>query len=158
MTLSTSRALSSASKSGFNTPAWPTRASTAVPPRAGLGTVATGWHATIATSTIPATRSRRNDLLRMSRHPDVAQRAQKERGGQHPRGPVDLPLQPAAGAISAAQPITATADGAAQPGRLRRLEEDSGHQQDGQHDLDDDQRVLDLSHLSSGTAPRWLSS
>src|SRR5712664_578288 len=146
MTLSTSRALSSASNSGFSTPARPTSASTAVPPRAGLGTVATGWHATSATSTMPATRSRRNDLLRMSRHPDVAQRAQKKRDRQHPRGPVDLPLQPAAGAVPAAQPVTAAADGAAEPGRLRRLEQNAGHQQDGQHDLDDDQRVLDLRH------------
>src|SRR5713101_4487302 len=158
MTLSTSRALSPGSKSGFNTPAWPTSASTAVPPRAGLGTVATGWQAASATSTMPATRSRRNDLLRMSRHPDVAQRAQKKRDRQHPRGPVDLPLQPAAGAVSAAQPVTAAADRAAEPGRFRRLEQNAGHQQDGQHHLDDDQRVLDLGHVLSGSGPRWPSS
>src|SRR5712691_7549992 len=38
-----SRALALASNRGLNTDAWPTSASIAVPPWAGLGTVATGW-------------------------------------------------------------------------------------------------------------------
>src|SRR6267378_6038861 len=158
MTLLTSRALSSAWKSGFSTPAWPTRASTAVPPRAGFGTVATGWQAASARVAritahsksppprVPATKSRGDELLRMCRDPDVGERADQEGGGQHPRSPVDLPLEPTAGAIPAAEPIAATADCAAEACCLRRLDENAGHQKDGQHRFGDDQRVLDLCH------------
>ena len=42
--------------------------------------------------------------------------------------------------------IAATTDGAAQPRCLRSLHEHAGHQENGQRDLDDDQRVLDLRH------------
>src|ERR1700682_1430794 len=101
MMLLTSRVLSTDSKSGLRTPAEPTSASTAVPPRAGFGTVATGWHppSARATAAIAAVRSR---LLEMGSHPDEGQRADQEGGGEHPRRPVDLALQAAARAVPAA--------------------------------------------------------
>src|ERR1700716_2030502 len=107
MRLSTSRVLSTDSKSGLRTPAAPTSASTAVPPRAGFGTVATGWHPTRARATAaPAAVSSR--LLEMGSHPDEGQRADQEGGGEHPRRPVDLALEPAAGGIPAAAPRAPT--------------------------------------------------
>src|SRR5579872_301130 len=103
MTLSTSRVVSSCSNSGLSAPGVPTSASTAVPPRAALGTVAIGWHAatrsTAVTATaIPAAWLRRA-LLRMSRHPDVGDRADEKGGRDDPGGPVDLALQAPARAV-----------------------------------------------------------
>src|SRR5260370_17716457 len=106
MGLGTSRALWRAPKGGFSAPARRTSASTAVPPRAGFGAVATGWHATSATSTIPPTRSRRTDLLRMSRPPAVAQRAEQQRDREHPRAPLHPALPPPSRAATAPPPST----------------------------------------------------
>src|ERR1700682_5948667 len=113
MRLSTSRVLSTDSKRGLRTPAAPTSASTAVPPRAGFGTVATGWHPPSARATV-ASAAANSRLLEMGSHPDEGQRADQEGGGEHPGRPVDLALEPAAGVIPAAAPITATADGSAE--------------------------------------------
>src|ERR1700687_827455 len=103
MRLSTSRVLSTDSNRGLSTPAAPTNASTAVPPRAGFGTVATGWHPARARATAaPAAVNSR--LLEMGSHPDEGQRAHEEGGAEHPRRPVDLALQPAAGAARGTAP------------------------------------------------------
>src|SRR5665213_1725129 len=117
MTLSTSRVVASTSNSGFSTPGAPTSASTAVPPRAGFGAVATGWQpksTTAASATAAASR-----LLRMSGQPvgdpDVGNRADQERAGKDPRRPVDLALQPTARPITSAQPAIAASDSATQP-------------------------------------------
>src|ERR1700693_5845535 len=114
MTLSTSRVLSTDSKSGFSTPAAPTSASMAVPPRAGFGTVATGWHPTSATTiaAIAAMRCRLPEITGSQRGED--DRADQERDGQHPCGPVDLALQAAARAIPASAPLSASADRSAE--------------------------------------------
>src|SRR5258708_32010829 len=103
MRLSTSRVLSTDSKSGLSTPAAPTSASTAGPPRAAFGTVATGWHPTRARTTAAAA-AVNSRLREMGSHPDEGQRADQEGGGEHPGRPVDLALQPAAGAINPAPP------------------------------------------------------
>src|ERR1700674_798401 len=101
MTLSTSRVLSTDSNSGFRTPAAPTRASTAVPPRAGLGTGATGWHPTRATVTAAiAAMSRRLPEITGSQRCEH-DRADEESDDQDPRGPVDLALQAPTGAVAA---------------------------------------------------------
>src|SRR5258707_8888646 len=94
MTLSTSRVLSTVSKSGLSTVALPTNASTAVPPRAGLGTVATGWHPINTSTSAAAPVASR--LREMRSHPDEGKRTDQEGGDQHPGGPVDLALEPAA--------------------------------------------------------------
>src|SRR5579864_779857 len=109
MTLSTSRVLSSVSKSGFRTVAAPTRASTAVPPRAGFGTVATGWHATRVNAAAKAAAVRR---LREIMCPHVRQydRAHQERRRQHPGRPVDLALQPASCPVASAKAVPPAAD------------------------------------------------
>src|SRR5216684_5916765 len=101
MTLSTSRVLSTDSKSGFSTPAAPTRASTAVPPRAGFGTVATGWHPTSATTTAAsaAMRCRLPEITGSQRGED--DRAHEEGDDQDPCRPVDLALEAAAGPVAA---------------------------------------------------------
>src|SRR6266849_1995029 len=104
MRLSTSRVLSLDSKSGLSTAACPTRASMAVPPRAGFGTVATGWQ---ATSTRSAANAAIESLLEMRRHPNVGDRAHQEGDHEDPGGPVDLALEAAPGAITAAQPAVA---------------------------------------------------
>src|SRR5947199_199718 len=118
MRLSTSRVLSFDSKSGLSTVAWPTSASTAVPPRAGFGTVATGWHPMRARTAANAAAARL--LSRMRRHPDVGDRADQEAGHEYPRRPVDLPLQAASRPVAAAQPVATTADCASRPRRLGR--------------------------------------
>src|ERR1041384_121878 len=101
MTRLTSRVLSFVSNSGLRTVAWPTSASTAVPPRAGFGTVATGWHPTSARAAANAAAA---DLRpRMRRHPDVRDRADEKAGDQDPGGPVDLPLETASRPVAAAQ-------------------------------------------------------
>src|SRR5260370_16703894 len=105
MMLSTSRVLSTDSKSGFRTPAAPTSASTAVPPRAGFGTVATGWHPTSATTiaAIAATRGRLPEITGSQRGED--DRAHHERNDQAPGRPLDLPLQSAPPAIPPPLPV-----------------------------------------------------
>src|SRR2546427_11932928 len=119
MRLSTSRVLSFDSKSGLSTVAWPTSASTAVPPRAGFGTVATGWHPMRARAAANAPGARL--LSRMRRHPDVGDRADQEAGHEYPRLPVDLPLPSASPSPVAAQPLTSPADIASRPlGHWRR--------------------------------------
>src|SRR5436309_1799988 len=109
----TSRVLSLVSNSGFSTVACPISASTAVPPRAGLGTVATGWQP--ASARAAANAAAIMGLMEMSRHPDVGDRADHERDNEHPGRPVDLALEAAARAVSAAEPGVSTADRAAQP-------------------------------------------
>src|SRR5712692_1904856 len=112
MALSTSRALSFSSNSGFNTLAVPISASTAVPPRAGRVAVVIGWHAVSAstviaaaakgpTAGIPATWSREESLPAMSGHPDVGERANKEGDDQNPSGPVHLTLESPPGTVPA---------------------------------------------------------
>src|SRR3989442_15401337 len=113
MTLSTSRGLSHSPKRGLRTPARPASASTAVPPRAGLGAVATGTQLANATA-INAVAPARN-LLGMCRHPDVGDRTDEEGRGQHPCGPVDLALEAATCAVPTAQSVAAAADRATQP-------------------------------------------
>src|ERR1700682_3327770 len=149
MTLSTSRVLSTDSKSGFSTPADPTSASTAVPPRAGLGTVATGWHATSATATaaVAAMSRRLPEITGSQRGED--DRADEEGDDKHPRGPVDLALQAAAGAVSAAVPVPPSADSSAKARRLGRLDQDARHQQEREDGLGDDERLDELSHGTS---------
>src|SRR5689334_3167623 len=211
MRLSTSRELALVSNSGLSTDAWPTSASTAVPPRVAFGTVATGWHpARARTAASAATEARPRDLgerfddpgepdsgeatssgasassmreraaqkpnpkmaarapkirrgplrprLRltgeMRRHPDVGDRADEERGDQDPRGPVDLALEPAPGAIPAAEPVAAAADRPAEARRLGCLYQHAGHQEHREHGLRDDQRVLELSHGTGRFYPR----
>src|SRR2546426_2269308 len=110
--LLTSRVLSLVSKSGLSTVGCPTRASTAVPPRAGFGTVATGWHP--ASARAAANAAARNLRLEMRRHPDVGDGADQEAGDQDPRRPVDLALEAAPRAVPAAQPVPAASDGAAE--------------------------------------------
>src|ERR1700693_3535605 len=109
MTLLTSLVLSTDSKSGFRTPAAPTSASTAVPPRAGLGTVATGWHPTRTTTAPNAAVSRRLSEITGSQRGEN-DRAHEEGDDQDPCGPVDLALETPASAISAAGPVAATAN------------------------------------------------
>src|SRR5713226_4127555 len=144
MTLSTSRVLSTVSKSGFSTLAPPTNASTAVPPRAGLGTVATGWHP-ISTSTSAAAPVA-NRLREMRSHPDERERADQEGGDQHPGGPVDLALEATAGAIPTARSVAAPADCPPKSRCLGRLDQHAGHEKDREDGLCDDERLLDLSH------------
>src|SRR5712692_1411276 len=156
MALSTSLALSFSSKSGFNTLAVPISASAAVPPRAGGVAGGMGWHAISAstviaaanspTAGIPATSSREASLPAMCGHPDVGERANEEGDDQDPGGPVDLALEPPPGPVPATQPVAPTADRSAQARGLGRLHEHAGRQQNGQHDLDDDERVPDSIH------------
>src|SRR5436309_15041780 len=136
MRLSTSRVLSFESKSGLSTVAWPTSASTAVPPRAGFGTVATGWHPMRARA---AANAAARLLSRMRRHPDVGDRADQEAGHEYPRRPVDLPLQAASSPVAAAESIAATADRASKPRRLGRLGQHTEHEEQRQHGLRDDE-------------------
>src|SRR5712664_230998 len=145
MRLSTSRVLSTDSKSGLSTPAAPTSASTAVPPRAAFGTVATGWHPTRARTTAAAA-AVNSRLREMGSHPDEGQRADQEGGGEHPGRPVDLALQPAAGAITAAAPVAASSDRSSEARGFWRLDQDARHQEDRENGLRDDERLLDLSH------------
>src|SRR5262245_9678767 len=133
MSRSTSRVLSLVSNSGFNTVACPSRASTAVPPLAGLGTVATGWHPARARAAANAAAA--SALLEMRRHPDVGDRADKESADEDPGGPVNLPLQATPGSVAAAQARVAAADRAAEAGSLRRLDEHARHQEHRQHRL-----------------------
>src|SRR5438128_2561176 len=121
-----------------------TRAPTAVPPRAGFGTVATGWHATSARATANA--AARSLLRKMRYHPDVGHRADQERHDQDPCRPVDLALETATRAVATAQPITAAADGAAKTRRLGRLDQDARGEKHGEHSLRNDQGVLELGH------------
>src|ERR1700694_4138255 len=152
MTLLTSRVLSTVSNNGFKTPAAPTSASTAVPPRAGLGTVATGWHpARTSTAASAAVDSR---LREMRFHPDEGHRADQEGGDQHPRGPVDLTLQAAARAIPAAAPVAAASDRPPQARRFGRLGQHARHQEQREYGLCEDERRLDLSH---GTGRFYLA-
>src|ERR1700686_3855677 len=113
MTLSTSLVLSTDSKSGLRTPAAPTSASTAVPPRAGFGTVATGWQPRRTTTAASAAVSRRlSEITGSQRGED--DRTHEEGNDQDPGRPVDLALQAAACPIPAAAPVAATADRAAE--------------------------------------------
>src|ERR1700694_926481 len=145
MSLSTSRVVASTSNNGLRTPAAPTRASTAAPPRAGLGTVATGWQPMSTTAAIAAVAAMR--LPEMSLHPYVGHRTDQESGDEDPCRPVDLPLEPAAGPIPTAEPPISAADGATQARSLRRLHQNAHHQQEREPGLDEDERVLDLTHL-----------
>src|SRR5438105_611236 len=152
MTLSTSRVVSSCSNSGFSAPGVPMRASMAVPPLAGLGTVAIGWQAPTA-STARATAARRAAALlwlaEVLPDPDVGNRADQEGGDDHPGGPVDLPFQTQPHAVAPTMPLTTAADVPTQPLRLGSLHQDARHQQDLQHHLDDDERVFDPSHMGT---------
>src|SRR5215471_14515212 len=85
--------------------------------------------------------------------PDVRDGDDEERSGQDPGGVEELPLQAAPGPVAASQPAVATADGPSQPGRLGRLEEDPGHQQDCHHDLHDDQCVANVAHGTGEVYP-----
>src|SRR5437667_9331903 len=136
MRLSTSRVLSFVSKSGLSTVACPTRASTAVPPRAGFGTVATGWHP--ASARAAANAAAISDLLEMSRHPDIGDRADEKGADQDPRRPVDLAFETASRAVSAAQSRVPAANRPAEAGRFRRLDQNPRHQQHRKHCLRDD--------------------
>src|SRR3982751_5816496 len=114
MTASTSRVVSSCSKSGFSAPGVPTSASTAVPPFAGLGTVAIGWHAlrsnrAIPSTEIPAAFPRAGGLFEMRRDPDVGDGRDEEGDGDHPGRPVDLALEAAARPVAAAEAVAAAA-------------------------------------------------
>src|SRR5437879_4841504 len=152
MRLSTSRVLALVSNSGLSTDGWPTSASTAVPPRAGLGTVATGWHpASARTAANAATKSLPRE---MRRHPDVGYRADEERDDQDPGGPVDLAPEAAPGAVPAAEPGVAAADRPAEARRLGCLNQHAGHEEDREHGLRDDERVLELSHGTRRFYPR----
>src|SRR5579864_8918588 len=153
MTLSTSRVLSSVSNSGFNTVAEPTSASTAVPPRAGFGTVATGWHATTVKAAAKAAAVSR---LREIVCPHVSQgdRAHQERRREDPRRPVDLELQPASRPIAAAKAVPPAADRPSKAGGLGGLDEHACDQKDREDSLEDDQRIGDLSH---GTGRFYLT-
>src|SRR5665213_4540556 len=99
MTLSMSRVVASTSNSGLRAPGAPTSASTAVPPRAGLGAVATGWQPMTMTAATTTAAARR--LREMLSNPYVGDRADQERGDETPCRPVDLPLEPPAGSIPA---------------------------------------------------------
>src|SRR3977135_390508 len=117
MTLLMSRVVASTSNSGLRTPGAPTTASTAVPPRAGLGAVATGWQPMSTTAALAAAAAKR--LTGMSRqpvgYPDARQGREKEGADEHPCRPVDLSLEAAAGPVPAAKPAVSAADRAAQP-------------------------------------------
>src|SRR6266436_8573676 len=145
MTALTSRVLSFVSNSGLRTVGCPTSASTAVPPRAGFGTVATGWHAVSARAAAPAAAKKLR--LEMRCHPDVSDGARKESRDEDPRRPVDLALQAAPRAVTAAEPVpAAAADRPAEARCLRCLDQDPGHQEHRDHGLGDDQSVLELGH------------
>src|ERR1700686_1672790 len=143
MTLSTSLGLSTASKSGFKTPAGPTSASTGVPPRAGFGTVATGWDPTTPSTTAASTAvsDRLPEIAGSQRGED--DRAHQEGDDQHPGGPVDLALQAPARAVAAPGPVAAAADRSAEASRFRRPDQDARHQEDLKHGLRDDERRAD---------------
>src|SRR5438132_6267926 len=152
MTLSTSRVVSSCSKRGFSAPGVPTRASTAVPPLAGLGTVAIGWQAATASTARATAASRAAALVLLAEvlpDPDVGNGADEERGDDDPGGPVDLPLQAPPRAVATTKPVASAADGPTQPRRLGSLYQDARHQQDGEHHLDDDERVFNPSHMGT---------
>src|SRR5947199_7190243 len=102
------RVLAVVSNRGLSTVGWRTNAATAVPPRAGLGTVATGWHATSARAAANAAAKRLR--LEMRRHPDVGDGADQETDDQDPRRPVDLALEAAPRAVPAAKTVPAAAD------------------------------------------------
>src|SRR5258708_14716137 len=103
MTLSTSLVLSTDSKSGFRTPAVPTSASTAVPPRAGFGTVATGWQPMrTTTAATAAVTSRLSEITGSQRGEE--ERAHEESDDQDPGRPAALALQPAAASVTAHLP------------------------------------------------------
>src|SRR6266702_6622049 len=142
MTRLTSRVLSFVSNSGLSTVAWPTSASTAVPPRAGFGTVATGWHATSARTAANAAAAD----LRMRRHPDVGDRADEEAHDEDPRGPVDLPLEAAPRAVAAAQAGVPAANRAAEARGLRRLNQHPRSETHGEDRPRDAERVLKPIH------------
>src|SRR5215472_19361664 len=108
MRLSMSVALAFASNSGLKTLAWPTSASIAVPPRAGFGTVATGWQP--ADTKTAASKAATRVLMDMSRHPDVGDGAHEEGADEHPRRPVDLALEATPRAVAAAEAGVAAAD------------------------------------------------
>src|SRR5437867_10562105 len=105
MTALTSRVLSFVSNSGLRTVAWPTSASTAVPLRAGFGTVATGWHPPSARAAASAAAAYLP--FEMRRHPDVGDRTDQEAGDQDPGGPVDLTFQASSRAVTAAKAAVA---------------------------------------------------
>src|SRR5438552_18565477 len=109
MRLSTSRVLSFVSNSGLSTVGCPTRASTAVPPRAGFGTVATGWHATRARAAANAAAKRLRREMR--RHRDVRGGADQETDDQDRRRPAGRALEAAPRASTAARTAPAAAAG-----------------------------------------------
>src|SRR6266513_4860168 len=156
MTRLTSRVLSLDSNSGLRTVAWPTSASTAVPPRAGFGTVATGWHPTSARAAAnPATASLGTLPRGMPADPDVGDRADQEPCDEDPRGPVDLPLEAPPRAVAAAKARVPTADRAAEARGLRRLEQHPRREKHGEDRLRDDKHVLKLNH---GTLRFYLAA
>src|SRR5260370_17506754 len=107
MRLSTSGVRWTASKSGLRTPAAPTSASTAVPPRAAFGTVATGWHPTRARTTAAAA-AVNSRIREMGSHPDEGQRADQEGGGVHPARTVVFAPPPAPVPVTPPPPAPAT--------------------------------------------------
>src|SRR2546430_15434060 len=124
--------------------AWPISASTAVPPRAGLGTVATGWHApTTRTIASAATMNLRRE---MRCHPDVGHRADQEGCDEDPGGPVDLKHEAAPRAVASAEPVAAAADRPDETRRLRCQDQHTGHQEDRKDGLRNDQGDLELYH------------
>src|SRR5579859_623008 len=146
MMLLTSRALSSSANSGLRTPAGPTRASTAVPPRAGVA-LATGWQAVTPRTAATPTAAFRS-LLRMCRHPDERDRVDQECHHQDPCAPEDLALESSARPVAATPGVAPTADRAPKPGGLGRLNQDAGQQENGEHELQHFERVADLLHQS----------
>src|SRR5205814_3304883 len=147
MTRLTSRVLSLVSNSGLRTVAWPTSASTAVPPRAGFGTVATGWHPTSARAAAnPATASLGTLARGMPADPDVGDRADQEPCDEDPGGPVDLPLQASPRAVAAAQARVPAADRAAEARGFRGLDQHPRREKHSEDRLRDDERVLKLIH------------
>src|SRR5215472_2147828 len=150
-TLSMSCSLAPSSKSGLSGPGVPTMASTTCPPDTGpmraIGSPDSDWHAHSskrAARAAPPERPRTTLLVGLE--PDVRDGDDEKRAGQDPRGVEKLPLQAAPGPVASSQPAVAAADGSAQTGRLGRLQEDARHQQDGDHDLHDDQGVANAVH------------
>src|SRR5579871_304594 len=120
-------------------------ASVALPPRCGPCLVirAAGSQAAMTISATAASRSEPNGrLMDLETDPDVGDRDHEEAGHQHPGRQVDLALETAPRSIAAAEAAVAAADGAAEPGRLGRLEEDADHHQHPDHHVEDDERAL----------------
>src|SRR2546430_16794266 len=112
-------------KGGWSRVGGPPTPPTGVPPGAGFGTAAPGWHP--QTASTAANAAGKSLLRKMRYHPDVGDRADKKRSHQDPAGPVDLALQAAPRAVATAESVAAAADGAAEAPCLRRLDQQAGH-------------------------------